>query len=252
MTEVGRGCWKKVGGATPWYELTVAPTPNVGASWYNYVNSKTPLPDPTKPTAYKAVNYGVRALQGQLNRRLAAKLLVDGWLGKDTATQLTAFQQHAGQAVDGQAGPQTCRALVFDLVVSNAAKFSVPAQYVDGVIYWESGYDFGGMGSNNWDTGIAQIDIDPNVRTNITWDQAMDPEYSIQFVANGIAYAYKILKPYCDKSGANPWHVAIAYHNSPKAATDWAKAGAPVADPSRSFPIQDYVTNVLRSGKSVL
>lgn len=256
----GRSCWRLAGGCLPgtpgstsrvgYFRLAVAPERVVGSAW----NADD------KSDSAHCVNQGVKVIQHRLNMLVKAGLVEDGEFGPKTDAAVRVFQKANSLAVDGVVGPNTMRAVLRALLLASATKYNVPIKLLTGLAFWESGLDPAGVGSNGWDHGVVQINLDP-VRghgKSISWGQAMDPEYSFDWAARELRATYD---KWNGKTAADPqtgihadaWDIAIANHNSPALAIQWAQQGFPPlvfrADGTPRQPqIGEYVADVKRAG----
>lgn len=237
----GRGAWTQKGGATPYYALTATGTPNVGSHWVRRERAALPK---DQSDAFHSVNAAAQATQRLLNAATGSTLVVDGWIGKATDTAIRQYQANNGLRVDGQIGPKTMRALLLPTAVKHAAAKAVPLDYMSGLVAFESGWDPAAVGMNGWDHGLGQINLEVHT---VTWEQAMDYEYALEWTANNLINGYNRWLSRCQKSGANPWHIAIANHNSPKLAMEWAETGKAPYVEGRVIQIDTYVARVLAS-----
>lgn len=235
----GRGAWRRTGGLLPakpgqtgeygFYRKAALGEVWIGSPWV--------LGADRSHTA-RVVNLGVRAIQ-----RLAglAGRDVDGWFGPKTGEYVTAAQHALGAVADGIVGPNTMRAFLLHRIETEAMRWNVPVEILGGLLVFESGLDPAAVGTNGWDTGVAQINLSVH-DDDVTLDQALDPAYSIEWTAGNLITAYS--RYLGNTHGADPWDVAIAYHNSPARAAEWARDGEPPVVAGRVIQIEEYVAEV--------
>lgn len=214
----GRSAWTKLGGTTPYYELT---TPMVGSLAINE--------DP-EIISFAAVHYGVMAIQTLLN------INVDGVYGASTKKSVRAWQK-TNMPVgsnDGVFGPQTAKALIGGYIAKLEATNKIPGHYLFGIAVQESELDPGAVGYYTPDDkGIFQFNLPSQ---NLTAAEAFDPTLACPRAAARFAAAWK---KYSKKTTALQIACSIAQHNSPVWANEWYSKGFP---PNSS--IAKYVTNV--------
>jgi hypothetical protein len=233
----GRGSWRRTGGLLPakpggpgstgfYREAQGTETP-IGSRWVRKTDESH--------TAH-VVNLGVRAIQLLVGLSYSS---ADGWFGPKTADQVLRAQARVGVKTDGIVGPATMRALLLPILTETAEVWSVPLPVLGGLAVFESGLDPAAVGTNGYDTGLAQINL--AVHVNIGLEQALNHTYALSWAASNIRGAYERFE---GRTTADLWDVAIAWHNSPVAATLWARHGEPQHDPDRSIQIADYVAKV--------
>lgn len=235
----GRGAWRRTGGLLPakpgaagdfgYYRAAALGEVWVGAPWVTGAD---------RSHTARVVNLGVRAIQRAVG--LTGRD-VDGWFGPRTGERAKAAQKAAGVTADGIVGPVTMRALLRHRIETEAMRWNIPIPILGGLLVFESGLDPAAVGTNGWDTGIAQINL--NVHGDeITLEEALDPATAIDWTTGNLTNAYA--RWLGNTHGADPWDVAIAYHNSPARAAEWARDGEPPVVPGRSIQIADYVAAV--------
>jgi hypothetical protein len=242
--EPGRGAWRLAGGlllAKPgqkgkigYYRQAVAAqeTP-VGAGWCMKADRSHDA---------EAVWYGVLALQQLVGISGPDR---DGWLGSGTSKAIVRAQGAAGVEADGIVGPTTMRALLTPLVMDIAAANDVPAKILGGLITNESGLDPAAVGVNGQDHGLAQINLGAHGDT-VTLAQAMDPGYALHWSAEELSMTFRRWYGKT-KNDVDPWVIAVANHNSPKLAKQWATTGEAPYVEGRVFQISEYVDKVMTS-----
>lgn len=215
----GRGAWTKLGGTTPYYELT---TPMVGSLAINE--------DPDDIT-FGAVNFGVKAIQ-----ILVESGATDGVYGASTKKAVKKWQKSnmpAGSD-DGVFGPVTAKALIGKRIATAELNHKIPGHYLFGIAMQESELDPGAVGYYTPDDkGIFQFNL-PSQK--LTAAEAFDPTVAVPRAANRFEAAWK---KYSKKTTALQIACSIAQHNSPVWADEWYTNGTP---PNSS--IAKYVTNV--------
>lgn len=227
----GRGAWTRTGGLLP---LKYGGT--TGPGYYRaalpgelMVGAVSAFGADTGHTA-RVVHLGVVALQRLVNAD------PDGWLGNDTGAAIVRAQRRYGLSEDGVAGPKTFRALLEPLIAAKAAEFGVPLPVLGGIAVFESGLDPAAVGVNGWDHGLMQINLNAH---DIRLEDALDPRFSLAWAAKDLRAVHD---RWAGKTDVDPWTIAIANHNSPKAASDWAKTGHPPRE-----QIETYVRKVRAS-----
>jgi peptidoglycan hydrolase-like protein with peptidoglycan-binding domain len=235
----GRGAWTRTGGLLPdppggtggigYYRLAITGEAPVGSTWARGSDTSD---------AAHAVNAGTRALQVLLGITGAD---VDGWFGPQTDRAVRAAQTRLGLIVDGIAGPATLRKLLTPGITAAATATRVPTKVLGGIATHESMLDPAAVGyTTPHDHGLMQINLDAfdeDSAEHITYEQAMDPNFSIPWTARRIRGQYD---QWVGKTTADPWEVAILYHNSPYNSLRLAKSGV-----YPSTQAQQYVASVL-------
>jgi peptidoglycan hydrolase-like protein with peptidoglycan-binding domain len=85
----------------------------------------------------------VKALQAQLNAKRRLNLAVDGIFGSGTHSAVVAFQQHAGIAADGIAGPTTWRNLIWHYDYPSLSGMCDKDPDANGTANWGTGATIG-------------------------------------------------------------------------------------------------------------
>lgn len=191
---------------------------------------------------YEAVAEGVRAIQDLLN------IYIDGLFGPQTETAVKAFQKERALTVDGIVGPATIKALLEPTMMSVTSQYRIPDRLLYGIVQQESVRDPGAVGySTPSDRGLVQINL--TAHKSITMRQACTPSFSLDFAANSMRTQHDRYRNRTDYISSHDgqdkvaWDAAVAYHNSPAWAEQWAKTGTP---PNQQ--IADYVKNVRMKG----
>lgn len=231
----GRGAWTRTGGLLSdngtgaYYRLNKVGEPPVGSTWAQGVDTSD---------AARAVNAGTKALQVLCG---LAGADADGWYGPQTDKAVRAAQARLGLTVDGIAGARTLRALLTPGITVAANNNGIPLRYLGGIFAHESLLDPAAVGYTTPDDhGLPQINLaafGPTSGEYVTYEQAMDPSFSIPWTAKRVRAKYN---EWVGKTSADPWEVAILNHNSPYNALRLAKTGV--------YPTgqaQQYVSAVL-------
>lgn len=231
----GRGAWTRTGGLLPdgttgaYYRLSKTGEAPVGSTWAKGTDTSD---------AAHAVNAGTKALQA-LTGITGADL--DGWYGPQTDEAVRAAQTRLGLVVDGIAGARTMRGLLTSGITAAATASRIPLRYLGGILVHESLLDPAAVGyTTPSDHGLPQINLgafDEGSTEYVTYEQAMDPAFSIPWTAKRMRGIYD---QWVGKTPADPWEVAILNHNSPYNALRLAHNGV--------YPTgqaQQYVASVL-------
>jgi peptidoglycan hydrolase-like protein with peptidoglycan-binding domain len=163
-----------------------------------------------------AVKQGSAAIQ-----TLLGGLTVDGSFGPMTEARIKAYQSANGLTADGVVGPKTMQKLVGPLVTNAEVLHKVPKNLAYGIIWHESGFDPGAVGSSTpLDLGLSQI----NTRWGTDPYDAMNPAFNIEFVAKkaGLAYARYLA---IQTNKVIVYNATILQHNAPSYANYYAKYG---------------------------
>jgi len=238
----GRGMWTKTGGLLPLKPESMNP-----AGYYRPPH--TDKGEKMVGSAYASgrdKNYhtyvvycAVKVLQ-----RLVG-VTADGWLGDKTGAAIVAKQRQYELTRDAVAGPVTLRALLTPTILSVANLYRIPIEVLGGVCVWESRLDPGAVGVSGYDTGIAQINLSAPAAKDFTVQQVLDPDFALSFTAEGMK---KVYDRWMNRTSVDLWDIAIANHNSPASAQEWALTGkAPFSQyrKDRGYPqINEYVQSV--------
>lgn len=203
----GRGAWTKRG------------MPANGSQYYQFVTPVNVGAQPQLDQDHRAVNYGVKAIQTRINEMGFANpnnppLAVTGILDTRTSWGIGWAQGQAHVNVDGQAGPITCKAILWP-VINGMTLFSTRVRHaVGGICQHESGYDPGAVGYQDPDDlGLVQINGPAN--PNMSEADRFDYHKAFTYAANRINEA--ITTPgYTERA-------AIASYGYPSVAAYWAK-----------------------------
>jgi hypothetical protein len=242
----GRGAWRLQGGLLPlrkgstsrsgYYRLAGPGETPVGSA---YVRKTAP----DRSDSARAVNLGVQALQALCG---LAPVERDGWYGKGTDAAVRAAQDAHGVTVDGVVGRGTMkallRAIVEDLVLEVAPAVGLRAEFrecLGGLAAWESALDPAAVGVSGYDHGLVQINL--AAHTDVTPEDAHNPWFALRFAATDLRATYD---RWAGKTVADPLDVAVANHNSPRLARQYAETGVWPVVIGRVIQIEDYVVKV--------
>jgi hypothetical protein len=237
----GRGAWtlkggllpSKPGGKGPGYYRLADKTKSEVEIGSAFATGKD-----TSDTA-RSVNAAVKAFQVIAGLPLTER---DGWLGPRTNAAGIELQKRIGVEADGIFGPVTMKAAFSTMVCVQADLYAVPREILRGIAGYESSFDPGAVGSNGWDHGLVQINLDPRNGNGgaISFDFAMTPDLALNWTAKNLRTVFN--RTYVTKRGISEeraWNVAILNHNSPKNATRLLDDGTYPTTQSR-----DYVEGV--------
>jgi len=232
MTVLGRGAWTRKG------------FPNEAFSMYKRNPAGTPMTGGQAELGpdYEAVHYGVLAIQ---------KLLVlngspldyssgPGLFGSKTQYATRVWQTIHVPPPDGVVGPNTMKSLLRGPIKVKQEQWKIEDNLLFGLVLSESGADPGAIGYYSpADKGLVQINT--AVHLGVTTEQVFDPLFSLEWAATRLSAAYY---SFLGKTGGNTvlaWDCAVANHNAPAWARQWASTGTP-PNPT----IQKYVEGVRR------
>lgn len=224
----GRGAWSQRGMGYPgvYYQLPPANTAYVGSQVVQDAHLDQSCND------FRAVNWGVKAIQSRCNELVNSKLVVDGWFGTLTDSAVRYAQTKLHLAVDGAVGPATAKAFWRPLVVLSEAAHGLSGNYTGGIMFHESGYDPGAVGyTTPGDKGLDQWNSTP-------YDEAFDYHWSIPQTAARFAVAWQT---YASKGAKLQIACSIAQHNSPTQAASIYSGGHVVP----GTPIANYISAVI-------
>ena len=223
-TYPGRGAWTSVG-------------KDNGSISYVYISGK-PMDGstPTKSINHEAVKLGVLAIQKRLNSlSYKTELVCDGVLGPATSKAIQWFQTNNALYIDGDCGPQTCRALWRPLIKNLEDSYKILGHHLWGIVGHESLLDPGAVGATTpADRGLAQWNT---AVSGLTIQQAHDPVYALTMAARRISHAQST---YAAKGAELQTTCSIAQWNSPLWAGQWYLTKLPP-----NAQIATYVKNVL-------
>lgn len=221
----GRGAWTKRG------------MPTNGTQYYQLITPVNVGSQPALDQDHRAVMYGVKAIQTRINEMGFANpnnppLAITGTLDTRTAWGIGWAQQHAGVAVDGEAGPITCKAIFWAAIKTTIVNATV-RHIVGGITQHESGYDPGAVGFQDQDDlGLVQINGPAN--PTLTETDRFDYHKAFGYAAARIQSAIT--------SPGYTTRAAIASYGYPAVAAHWAKTGTETYDdPTLNQLAIDYV-----------
>lgn len=138
--------------------------------------------------------------------------------------------------VDGIVGRSDARALLRPMFVRFQNKHHVPQNFLVGQVAWESALDPGAVGYYIFYAGTSGtleyrgVDrglVQANSRGEVSWRQAYDPAYALNYSAKRMRTAFDgFVAKYPTRDRDVLWDAAIASHNSPLWASQWASWGA--------------------------
>lgn len=225
----GRGAWVREGiGFDYRYMLNPDGQPRIGT-----VAEKT--------LAHWAVAAGCWAIQRRLIVLGHMAPLVEaerGLFGPKTVAAVKAFQKDrmdpendSPLVVDGTVGRSDARALFTPIITAIEKALTIPDHYLLGETNHESRLDPGAIGYYIYypdyrgvDRSLSQINSSANPQ--VTWVQAFDVEFSIDWSGRRLRKAhddFKIANPGQNESVL--WDAALCHHNNPSAARKWAQLG---------------------------
>jgi len=216
MTELGRGAWTRKG------------MPNEAYTMYKRNPAGSPMTGGQAELgpSYEAVHYGVLAIQ---------KLLVlngspldyssgPGLFGSKTQYATRVWQTLHVPPPDGVVGPNTMKSLLKAPVKATQAQYRIEDNLLFGLVLSESGADPGAVGYYSpADKGLVQINT--AVHKTVTTEQVFDPVFSLDWAASRMSAVYA---SFLGKTSGNvrlSWDCAIANHNAPTWARQWADTG---------------------------
>lgn len=238
----GRGAWTTTGGLLP-------ARPGTDGGYY-----RAPTDGEATPGAAgkrldadhnaQVVTEAVRAIQRLLravtiqNNLPAASIAIDGLFGPRTGAAAVAVQGHYGLITDGIIGPATMRALLQPLLDETTDRYTLPPWVLPGIAGKESQLDPGAVGQTTPDdVGLVQVNRAAHPR--VTLRQAIDPRWALDWTAARIR---REIDRWTSATAVDPVDIAVATHNSPAQAQQWAKQGTPTTH------IADYVAKVKQIG----
>lgn len=176
------------------------------------------MASPTQGKEPGRINYAIQSLQRALVIHEFEPGATDGVYGSRTRTAVRAFQLAVGLQADGIVGPKTARALFRPFVEDAERKLSIPDHLLHGQVALESAYDPGAEGRvDDRDRGLCQI--------NSRWFPEMTDELCYGRPRVVINWSGSRLRSAYDGLGVPSWDPAIAHHNNPGWAQDWAETG---------------------------
>lgn len=220
----GRGAWTRFGGllldsGSSFYRLAKTGEQEVGSAW---------VTGQDRSDSARAVNLGVAAIQRLCGLTGSA---VDGWFGTQTDRAVREAQTKAKVVSDGIVGRVTMRALLLPLLLDQVQRKAVPLKYLGGILVAESEGDPGAVGFDTPDDkGLVQIRLPAH--PEFTYAQAFDPWVSIPFAAGSLRTTHDA---YASTSKADPWLVAVLWHNNPANAVSLARTGQYPTDQAKRY-----------------
>lgn len=224
------------------------------------IDAITVMVDALSPDEVRAINNAngrrVRLAAGAIQQELAFQGFLrrdakhDGHFGPLTDGAIRDFQEFHGYdakgrlllMADGVVGPKTMRWLCWPVLLWEETGRRIPDRLVMGMIRLESSFDPGAQGrdrTRSTDRGLAQISDESFAEVSDA-EAYGDIRSSIRFAAAHLRAAYDGL---VDAEPDWRWDAAVAHHNNPSKAREWARTGAPP-----DAQIAAYVSNVRRLG----
>lgn len=148
-------------------------------------------------------------------------MVLDNYVLGDAANkQIRAFQAFKFLDADGQLGPRTAKDLFRKRVKEIQAVKGIPDDLLCKMTGLESGWDPGAIGRvDNNDHGLVQINAPSH--PDISIEEAIDPQFCLNWAANSMASNYTKLKD---------WDGVLAAHNLGNYyAGKWVAAGKPAS-----------------------
>jgi hypothetical protein len=236
----GRGAWNAKGKANgAWNYAWIKGQPNIGS------NAETSLDAwacGAGVAGYQEILVQLGALTVKFRR---------GVFGKSTMEAVKRFQGKSFDPetskplqVDGTIGTSDARALLTPIIDKAEKKYGIPDHNLRGETKLESGLDVGAVGYYiYYGSSLAYRGVDRSssqinsaAHPNITWDDAFNPFFAIDWSGARMRGAYDSFKK------ANPrtsdsilWDAAVCYHNNPSAAQVWARNGAAPTEATASY-----------------
>lgn len=253
----GRGAWVREGIDYSWrYEFTPDATDLIGR-------------DADRSLDHWAIAAGCEAIRQRLvvlGYLVAPNPANAGVFTKSVRSAVKRFQEAHGLETDGTVGRYDARALFTPLIDAAEKKHSIPTGLLRGETNAESALDPGAVGFYIYypkkdangdiildsdgkpvldyrgvDRGLSQINSLAN--PDITWRQAYDPTFSIDWSGNRLRTFYrKFRNDYPNATVTTLWDAALCAHNNPSAARLWAKLGVA---PTEAAAL--YVANVKKA-----
>lgn len=199
------------------------------------------------------LNRAIRSFQ----RRLAAMEYdpgrTDGVFGYFTHRAVKAFQADHGLDTDGQVGRATSEAMLRQKIGLTARYYGGTIQdgedhterlrtYLAGMVAQESGFDPAAIGSEHpEDWGLVQINTEVH-DTPGAW-APFDAVFALRWGCERLRNRFEVFRTMTLVDDDLAWTCAIAGHNSPADAQEWAETGQPPDE-----QIEQYVANVKAYG----
>lgn len=211
-------------GSIGYYRLAKGEETPIGSGWINHSDTSHHA---------ECVFYGVAAIQEVLD------VENDGWFGPKTDKSTRYYQQVMNLEQDGVIGPTTARSMFTPQIRSAAARYDVPESVLGGLVMNESAMDPAAVGTNGADHGLCQINLNAHA---VDVGDALNPTFALDWTAEDLR---SVWDRWNGHTKVDAWTIAIANHNSPKLAKQWALSGVPPFEAGRLFQIEDYTLRVL-------
>lgn len=187
------------------------------------------------PYQLNDTGFGVSGIQHDLVYN-GFTIPVDEVFGEQTVSAVKDFQIDHKLAVDGVAGPKTCRALMRKRMVDLTNDTPLPARWlIWGIEGQESSYDPGAVGySHPADKGPVQINLDAPPDGPVTEDQAFNPDFAIPYLAH---YLRRKIDEYRaeGRTVAEARKAAVCAWHAPAWGNEWGSTGNPPNDDAASY-----------------
>lgn len=242
MAEHGRGAWNNAGvGGTKKYKDGDTPGP------YYYLGTGKKPSGRRRTNDEYAVYRAVIGYQRALNRRMGAKLTVDGYFGPETSAAVTKFQEkHSDQTGTpwGGIGPESSEALLTPDVkkIVTTRDTDVTLEMVTGTVRHEGIWDCGAVGYlDTTDLGLAQIN--GKAHPTMTKRQRLNPMFAFNFIIDYYENALNQLD-------GNIRDAVASYNLGIGGARSWIAAGRPdtwtPAGQTRPRDVKGYIDRILK------
>lgn len=173
--------------------------------------------------------YAVLAIQTALvESDIADESLETGLFNWATKRAVQEFQEDwmgiKRRRSDGVVGPQVAKMLFADLVNATQRDLGIPDDLLCALLELESAWDPGATGYvDPRDRGLAQINS--TAHPEVSDDQAFTPSFAIPWTGRRLRTAFETFNRDFDWDRQLTWDLAIASHNSPVRAGQWAVSG---------------------------
>lgn len=235
----GRGAWNRTGIDFDYrYAMSEDPAQRIGT------RAEVSL-------AHWAVAAGSYAIQQRLVTLGLMKPLAEnewGIFGPRTKTAVKVFQVQSVDPVtgktltdDGTVGISDARTLWLPVVLAAERKYGIPRRLLLGQTNFESSLDPGAVGYfiyypdyRGVDRAMSQINSRANAQ--VTWLQAFDPVFSLDWSAKRMRSFYDQYRAkYVKQTGDVLWDAACCAHNSPVNGNAWAGNGGPTNETAKTY-----------------